>query len=148
MTPPWLARLHEEWVSPTEFHTLWQPRWKETSSPLYAATPKWQRLWRNGAGRPHQGFFVRDNLLFKVGFFTDRLCVPCPDARIEILRQLHDSAMAGHCGRHKTAARPQERYYWRGMWADVNKFVLSSVVCQRNRAVKRAMGSCQNNRHS
>jgi transposase InsO family protein len=46
--------------------------------------------------------------------------------------------MAGHCGRHKTAARLQERYYWRGMRADVNKFVLSCVVCQRNRAVKRA----------
>jgi hypothetical protein len=71
VTPPWLSRLHEEWVSPTEFHTLWQPRWKETFAPLYAATPKWQRLWRNGAGHPHQGFFVRGNLLFKVGFYTD-----------------------------------------------------------------------------
>ena len=70
-----------------------------------------------------------------VGFYADRLCVP--KARVEILTRLHDSAFAGHSGRHKTAARVQERYYWLGMWKDVHNFVLSCVTCQRNRAVKR-----------
>ena len=46
--------------------------------------------------------------------------------------------MAGDGGRHKNASRVQERYYWRGMWTDINNFVLSCVTCQRDRAVKRA----------
>ena len=137
-TPAWLARPQTEWVSPAEFLDLWRPEWKVTFPPLYAALGKWQRLWRHGDGRPNQGFFVRGKLLFKVGFYSDRLCGPCPEPRIEILRRLHDSALASHCVRHTTAARVQARYYWRGMWNDVNHFVLSCVTCQRNRAVKRA----------
>ena len=74
-----------------------------------------------------------------MGFYSDQLCVPCPAARVQILQRLHDSALAGHCGRHKTAARVQERYYWVGLWTDVNNFVLSCVHCQRNRAVKRLL---------
>lgn len=85
------------------------------------------------------GYFVRENLLFKTRFYSYWLCVPCPEARIEILRRLHDSAMAGHCGRHKTAARVQERCYWVGLWNDVNCFVLSCVTCQRDLAVKRTI---------
>ena len=111
---------------------------------MYNSTARWQRLWRNGRGLPLQGYFVRDGLLFKSGFYSDRLCVPCPTARIEILRKLHDSALAGHCGRHKTACRVQERFYWKGMWKDISHFVLSCVTCQRHRAVKRApWGSAQ-----
>ena len=54
---------------------------------MYAASPKCQRVWRNGVGLPRQGFFVRDKLLFKTGFCSDRLCVPCPKARLEILKK-------------------------------------------------------------
>ena len=61
--------------------------------------------------------------MFRTGCFCDRLCGPCPEARIEILRGLHDSAMAGHNGIHTTACRVQERYWWPGMWGDINNFV-------------------------
>ena len=82
--------------------------------------------------------------MFRTGCYCDRLCVPCPEARIEILRGLHDSAMAGHNGIHKTACRVQERYWWPGMWGDINNFVTSCVTCQRNRAVKQSpWGSAQ-----
>jgi len=104
VTPAWLEQLQSEWVDPTVFLDLWRPDWEVTFKPLYV-TGCWQRLWRAGKGCPRQGYFVRENLLFKVGSYSDRLCVPCPEARVEILRRLHDSALAGHCGRHKTAAR-------------------------------------------
>jgi hypothetical protein len=144
VSPAWLEQLQDEGVCPTQFLDLWQPDWNKTFAPLYAASPKWQRVWRNGIGLPRQGYFVRGKLLYKTGFYSDRLCVPCPEARLAILRHLHDSALAGHCGRHKSAARVQERYYWRGMWGDINHFVTSCLTCQRNRAIKRATwGSAQ-----
>ena len=136
-TPVWLEQFQNEWVDPTAFLDLRRPDWKATFKPLYVAG-SWQRLWRDGKGRPRQGYFVRGDIFFKVGFYSDRMCVPCPAARVEILRRLHDSALDGHCGRHNTAARVQERYYWGGMWGDINHFVLSCLTCQRNRAVKRA----------
>jgi len=106
--------------------------------PLYSSTAAWRRVWCKGRGLQAHGCFVRGDLLFKQGPYSDRLCVPCLHARVAILKQLHDTPMAGHGGRHKTAARIQERYYWTGMWADIKRFVLSCVTCQRNRAVKRA----------
>jgi hypothetical protein len=109
VSPPWLEQLQIEWVDPLEFLDLWQPDWKKTFAPMNAAPPKWQRVWRNGIGLPRQGYCVRDKLLFKTGFYSDRLWVPCPKANLEILKKLHDSALAGHSGRHKTVARVQER---------------------------------------
>ena len=143
-TPAWLSQLQNEWVNPKQFLDLWRTDWATTFAPLYSATRKWQRLWRQGQGRPQQGCFVRGNLLYRVGHYSDRLCVPCPAAQIEILKTLHDSPLAGHSGLHKNAARVQERYYWGGLWTDIHNYVTSCVVCQRNRAVKRPQwGSAQ-----
>jgi hypothetical protein len=113
-TPPWIADLQREWVDPTEYLALWNPDWAQTFEPLYASTRKWQRVWRQGKGRPHKGWHVRGNLLYRTGIKGDRLCVPCPDAQIAILKLLHDSSMAGHGGVTKTVLRLQERYYWAG----------------------------------
>jgi len=137
-TPEWLEDLRKEWLDPREFRNLWQDDWVSRFKPLYSSTLAWRRVWRKGQGLQAQGYFVRDNLLFKLGPYSDRLCVPCPDARVAILQRLHDLPIAGHCGRHKTVARIQERYYWTGMWTDIKRYVLSCVTCQRNRAVKRA----------
>ena len=125
-------------VNPTAFLDLWRDLLKTSLAPLYEETPKWQRLWRNGQGTPLRGFFVRGGLLFRTGCYCDRLCVPCPEARVEILKGLHGSALAGHNGVRKTACRVQERYWWPGMWGDINNFVLPCVTCQRNRAVKQS----------
>lgn len=138
VAPPWLEQLHEERDNPTEFLDLWRADWKTSFAPLYAERPKWQRLWRNGQGTPQRGFFVRGGLMFRTGCCCDRLCVPCPEARIEMLRGLHDSALAGHNGVHKTACRVQERHRWPGMWGNINNLVLSCVTCQQPHAVKQS----------
>ena len=75
-TPTWLARLQDESVNPTEILDPWRPDLVLQFTPLYSETSKWQRLWHNGAGCPHRGFFVRVGLLFKTGFYSDRLCLP------------------------------------------------------------------------
>ena len=104
-TPGWLQDLTKDLADPRELMSLRQDDWAWRFKPLYTSTEAWKRVWRKGKGLQAQGYFVRDNLLFKLGPYSDRLCIPCPDARIAILQRLHDSPMAGHCGRHKTAAR-------------------------------------------
>ena len=96
VSPPWLEQLQDEWVAPTEFLGLLQPDWKAIFPPLYAASPTWQRVWRNGIGLPRQGYFMRNNLLFKTGSYTDRLCVPCSAVRLAIstIRPSRDSVAA------------------------------------------------------
>ena len=74
--PAWPSHLQDEWVSPTEFPDLWRPDWLKTFAPLYSATRKWQRLWRQEQGRPQKGWFVGGDLLYRVGPYSDRLCVP------------------------------------------------------------------------
>ena len=59
VTPPWLEQLHKESANPTAFLDLWWDDLKTSFKPLYAKSPKWQRLWRNGQGTPQQGFFAR-----------------------------------------------------------------------------------------
>ena len=130
--PAWLEQLQDEWVDPTGFFHLWRPNRKKMFPPLYTKEGGGrQPLWCNGQGRPRQGQFVRGGLICKVSSFSDRLCVPCTAARAEILRRLHDSTLAGHCGRRKNAARVHERFYWGGMWGDIHHFVLSCLTCQR-----------------
>ena len=44
-------------------------------------------------------FALRDSLLY----YDDRLCIPCepPKLRANILHDLHDSPIGGHCGQIK-----------------------------------------------
>ena len=64
---------------------------------LYFSTPQLLRIWQKGQGLSILVCVGRGGLLFKLGPSSNRLCIYCP--RVEILRRLHDSQMAGHCGR-------------------------------------------------
>ena len=139
--PPWFEQLHEECVNPTEFLDRWRDDWKTPFAPLYAETLKWQRLWRNGHGTPQRGFCVRGGVMFRTCCYCDRLCVPCPEARGEILKGLHDFSLAGHNGVQKTTCRVHERYWWPGMWGDINNFVhLPAQPCSEAVALGRCRG--------
>ena len=95
-TPPRLDELNRQWVDSQVFLDFWRPDWKTTFTPLYASTPHWQRLWCAGRGRPGQESFLRGDLLCQMGLYSDRLCVPCPKARIEILTRLHGLGRVPH----------------------------------------------------
>ena len=82
-SPPWLEQLQDEWVCPTQFLDLWQPDWNKTFAPLYAANPKWQRVWRNGIGLPRQGYFVRDKLLYTIVYTVAVLRPATPAPNLE-----------------------------------------------------------------
>ena len=55
VTPAWLEQLQDKWVDPTEFLDLWRPNGQRTFPALYVKGKNgWQRLWRNGQGRPRK----------------------------------------------------------------------------------------------
>jgi len=65
---------------------------------------------------------------------TGALLVPGDQAlRTALLRECHDTPLAGHLGRDKTLAQMQKRFWWHGMTADVAKYVETCVPCQSNK---------------
>lgn len=57
------------------------------------------------------------------------LAVPKP-LRCEILASCHDDITAGHLGMKRTLNKISQRYFWRKMFADITKYVLSCPDCQ------------------
>jgi hypothetical protein len=51
--------------------------------------------------------------------------------RIKLLTSLHSSALGGHSGMNATYHRIKRVFYWKGLKADVNKFVSECPVCQK-----------------
>ena len=57
--------------------------------------------------------------------------------RHEILLSVHDSPLGGgHLGVHKTYEKVRERYYWRGLFADVQHWCISCVHCAMKKSPK------------
>ena len=55
----------------------------------------------------------------------------------EILQQRHDSKIAGHPGRRKTYELIRKDFIWPKMVKDINQYVKSCQVCQRNKSSRR-----------
>jgi hypothetical protein len=56
--------------------------------------------------------------------------------RTRILAELHDSPTGAHCGRDRLLAELQKRFFWPGMAAQAEQYVLSCDSCQRNKHSK------------
>jgi Reverse transcriptase (RNA-dependent DNA polymerase)/RNase H-like domain found in reverse transcriptase/Integrase zinc binding domain/Chromo (CHRromatin Organisation MOdifier) domain/Aspartyl protease len=78
--------------------------------------------------RTPAGDEARDGLLWRRG----RICVPSDAVlRTRLLRECHDTPLGGHLGREKTLLALKQRFYWRGMDAHVEAYVVSCDACQR-----------------
>ena len=51
--------------------------------------------------------------------------------RAEVMKECHDSPMAGHQGLFKTLLRARTHYWWPRMWSDIDKYVSGCLVCQQ-----------------
>jgi len=50
------------------------------------------------------------------------------------LQEAHDSPLAGHPGIFKTYRQLRQRFYWKGLKEDVQKYVNECKVCQQNKS--------------
>lgn len=51
----------------------------------------------------------------------------------ELLRAYHDMPLGGHFGSSKTYAKLRQKYTWRGMKADVGRYIQQCAKCQLNK---------------
>ena len=67
-----------------------------------------------------------------------RKCVVIPKAmRKDILVQYHESFTGGHFGVKRTYDVIYDRYYWEGMYADVERYCNECLVCARRKSPHR-----------
>jgi hypothetical protein len=80
-------------------------------------------------------FVPRDGLPYRRSQRGDRLCVPAGgDLRLQVLRELHATPLAGHFYRDKTLSLARRSVWWPGLPADVEAYVQSCPTCQRVKA--------------
>src|SRR5207302_1946127 len=54
--------------------------------------------------------------------------------RLDVLRQHHDSQVAGHWGRHRTQELVSRNFTWDKWSEDVAKYVAGCIKCQKSKA--------------
>jgi len=88
-----------------------------------------------GSDRGNYNIEKTSKLLFFKSDFGQLLVVP-KIKRAELLSLHHDNTLAGHLGVPKTFERLIQRYYWKGMYADVRRYVKSCLKCSKVKIVK------------
>jgi len=82
------------------------------------------------AGKPTT-FVQNDGKLYRKVATEPQLYVPdVPDIKQTLIREYHDSTIAGHLGRDKTLERLSRLFYWPGMPDDVAEYVRTCPKCQ------------------
>ncbi|KAL3702114.1 hypothetical protein R1sor_020136 [Riccia sorocarpa] len=79
------------------------------------------------------GFLLREGYLWKRPKRRDGeflRVVDDEDTKLELLKECHEALWTGHRGVLATYMKLKERYWWKGMYSDVDKFVGSCLHCQ------------------
>jgi hypothetical protein len=104
---------------------------------LYLSTLKRQEGWEDKTfkGIRHQsyGFLLHEGFLWKRPKRSDGVplrVVGDGETKGQILKEFHDTLWAGHRGVWATYTKIKERYWWKGLYKDVEEFVASCMVCQ------------------
>jgi hypothetical protein len=63
----------------------------------------------------------------------NRLYLPKGKLRREMMREYHDSPLAGHRNEKVTTSELSKKYYWPNMKEDVHNYVASCSKCQMNK---------------
>ena len=110
---------------------------------LYLSTMKRQAGWMDKTFKNirHQsyGYLLKDGFLWKRAKRTDQMplrVVGDSETKTQVLKEFHDSLWAGHRGVWATYTKIKERYWWKGLYKDVEEFVSSCVVCQLQSKVR------------
>ena len=107
--------------------------WLQRIQQAYESDPAARKLYRQSTGYKQNQRFKR---AFGVLYFTAEgaHCVYVPDAddlRVALMREFHETPVAGHFGHQKVYAALCQHYYWPNMPVDVQRFVQACPVCQR-----------------
>lgn len=51
------------------------------------------------------------------------------ELRSRLIAEFHDSPWAGHLGAYRVIGAMSSRYYWRGMQADIRRYIRGCQTC-------------------
>ncbi|KAL3676446.1 hypothetical protein R1sor_026394 [Riccia sorocarpa] len=104
---------------------------------LYLSTLERQESWSDvnyaQIRRKAYGYLLKDGYLWKRPKRRDGAVVRVVDdgeTKQKLLAEFHDTLWAGHRGVWATYMKIKERYWWRGLYRDVESFVRSCLHCQ------------------
>ena len=64
----------------------------------------------------------------------------CRDLKLQIMREAHDSPLSGHSGRARTQQLVDRVFWWPGLLKDVEHYVRTCDLCQRNKSSNQKPG--------
>ena len=94
--------------------------------------PLWGRV-RNVGMSSHGGkdcFVVDKGLLYMQTDTLNRLVIPVACRQV-VMYLAHTVPWAGHLGRHKTYMRVSSRFFWPGMYTDIQQYCMTCPICQK-----------------
>ena len=116
---------------------------------LYLSTLKRQEGWMDKAFKDirHQsyGYLLRDGFLWKRAKWVDELplrVVDDSEIKTQVLKEFHDALWVGYREVWATYTKIKERYWWKGLYKDVEEFVASCITCQLQSKIR-----CKNELH-
>ena len=91
-----------------------------------------------------QHFLVDHSILFKKNRHEPQnpLRVVKTAEKLQLLKTLHQDIHSAHFGINGTYSKAAERYYWHGMYKDIQNFVQSCDSCQRRGKIARNEELC------
>lgn len=124
------------------FHEdLYEGRLKDIG--IYLSTMKRQDGWMDKTFKDirHQSYayLLKDGFLWKRPNRGDKVplrVVGDLDTKTKVLKKFHDTLWAGHRGVWATYTKIKERYWWKGLYKDVEEFVSSCTDCQLQSKIK------------
>lgn len=76
------------------------------------------------------------NTNLKIHIYRNQMIYPTPAEVPKILKENHDSPIAGHPGVKRMFSRIKSSYYWKSMRADIERYVKSCKLCQVNKPLR------------
>ena len=110
---------------------------------IYLSTLRRQEGWLDKTFKDirHRSynFLLRDGFLWKRPKRKDGVplrVVDDTETKNQVLKEFHDTLWAGHRGVWATYHKIKERYWWKGLYKDVEEFVASCTTCQLQSKVR------------